>query len=512
MYYLRTSSDCSEPQYFSGFAFSEDCMVLSFSGVSEYLMSGRSILDLSDGRYALCAKVESSVYFLTDRTGQDSWFYYKDSDFWAVSNSLYALAEKVKEKKGRLLLRFENAFMFGVNHSSGHQPYCNQTLLDGIRILPRSSYIEVSADGFQIKSHSPAKKIEYQEEYLETLHSYVNQWSSRIAALTNIVGRNRVRCDISGGVDSRIIMALTGPKNNSAGIKYASNKKWESDYRIADLLSAYCGFSINNSSISASRSLSASEALRIYRYGNAGVYRNVYYPAHSSSIKALHLHGGGGGNIRGLGGGSAWQFVHRLKQFFKAQSSFEKVKAEYLAWYAENDIDPRSDESTILHYRNFRGRFHFGRNWFRELVNPLITPLSSESAERMSDFLISKKKNPRVLQFDLLYLCDPFLAFFPFDAEEKSFRIDDFGDSMHYLSGLRTQAGLEKMNVFGSMLSGPEQPKKGDPDGVIDELCHTEVEEYLRKMPKRFDEEFPWLRECDRLRAYGFVSILKLLD
>ena len=243
-----------------------------------------------------------------------------------------------------------------------------------------------------------------------------------MSILTNLVGLNRVRCDVSGGVDSRIVLGLINPRSKAGGVKFSSNKKWESDYRIADLLiSAHYGFKINNSEISATRSLSAEDTLRIYRYGNSGIYRNVYYPKHRTPLRSLHMHGGGGENLRGLQVGSAWKFIHRIKQFFKLPGDFEKVKSEYLSWYEKNDVDPRSDESTIFHYRNFRGRFHFGRNWFRELVNPLITPLSSQSAERMSDYFIYKNLNPRVLQFDLLYLCDPFLAFFPFDSSEKAF-------------------------------------------------------------------------------------------
>lgn len=511
MHYLRTSADYSDPQYFSGIAFAEDCAVLSYSGLAEYIQSGRSILGLTDGRYSLCTNTEESVYFLTDRTGQDCWFYYRDAAFWAVSNSFYALAEHLRDRNGALTLRYANALMFGINHSSGDQPYCNNSLIEGISILPRDSYIEIRAGAFQIVRHAPIKPIETHEEYIQSLRTYVDRWSSRICTIINIVGPNRVRCDVSGGTDSRIVLGLINPRSRSGKVKYSSNKKWESDYRIAELLTAHYGFNIDNSEISAGRSLSAEETLSIYRYGNAGVYRNIYYPKHSKPVRALHLHGGGGENLRGIQVGSAWQYIHRVKQFFKSPDDFQKLKSEYLSWYEENDVDPRSDSSTIAHYRNFRGRFHFGRNWFRELVNPLLTPLSSQTAEVMSDYFISKGINPRVLQFDLLYLCDPFLPFFPFDTEDKTFRLEDVGDSMRYLSGIEERGQIENIKIFGAFPDGGDALGKGDPDIAVNSLCHAEIEDYLKQAPAYVTQKFPWLQEGNRLRAYGFVSVLKLV-
>lgn len=511
MHYLRTSADSSDPQYFSGIAFAEDSAVLSYSGLTEYIKRGRSILSLADGRYSLCTKIEESVYFLTDRTGQDCWFYHSDGKFWAVSNSFYALAEHLRNRSGALTLRHANAFMFGINHSSGDQPYCNNSMVEGISILPREAYIEIRRGIFRIVRHSPIKPIETHEEYIQALRAYVDRWSSRLYNIINLVGPNRVRCDVSGGTDSRIVLGLTRPSSKLEAVKYSSNKRWELDYRIAELLGEHYRFKIDNSEISAGRSLGAEETLRIFRYGNAGVYRNVYYPKHHKPLRALHLHGGGGENLRGLQVGSAWKFIHRVKQFFKSQDDFEKVKSEYLGWYEKNDVDPRSDESTIIHYRNFRGRFHFGRNWFRELVNPLLTPLSSQSAEQMSDYLISKKLNPRVLQFDLLYLCDPFLAFFPFDSEDKAFRLGDVGESIRYLSGLGKRGQIENMEIFGDYPSRVDALGKGDPDVAVNSLCHAEIEDYFRQAPAYVTEKFPWLKEGDRLRAYGFVAVLKLV-
>jgi hypothetical protein len=509
MHYIRSSADDSVPQYFSGIAFAEDCAVLSFSGLAEYIRSGRNILALVDGRFSLCAKIEEYVYFLTDHTGQDCWFYFQDREFYAVSNSFYALAEYLHKKNGALTLRRHNAFMFGLNHSSGDQPYCNDTMLEGIRILPRDSYIVIRESRFHINKHDSIKPIETYDEYIQSVEGYIDRWSSRILTINELVGANRVRCDISGGVDSRIVFGLTNKSKLKFGeVKYSSNKKWESDYRIASILSAHYGFNIDNSEVSVGRSLGAQETLKIYLNGNAGIYRNLYYPKHRMNTKSLHLHGGGGENLRGLQLGSAWKYLNRIKQFFNSLDDFEEFKLEYLTWYDQNDIDPHSDDSTLLHYRNFRGRFHFGRNWFRELVNPLLTPLAATSAERMSDYLISKNLDPRALQFDLLYLCDPVLAFLPFDSEAKAFRFEDLNNSIKNLK--RMQLKFENIKVFGEFQSSVHESGKGDPEAVINSFLYEEVMDYLNKAPSSITEQYPWLHTIEKQRIYGFVSVLKL--
>ncbi|MGP5144139.1 hypothetical protein ACTXKF_17305 [Vreelandella alkaliphila] len=410
-FFLVTSEDHEYRSYFEGMAFSNESVVFSLDGLESYLSENGDPFDLVDGRFAAFYYKNHEGFFFTDRSGQDCWFYYFEGGFWAVSNSYYALVEKLASFF-RLKLN-ESAFVhFNVPHSFCTQPISDNTMVTGVKILPKDSYIKVGSGLCKIQKRSKIEPPVDVEEYYSRLSCYIGTWKARLDSLRIVFGEKSIRCDISGGLDSRIIFSLTDPANELSRINYSSNKLWVDDFKVAKHLLFRYGLELSTSPISNSRSLGIDQAVELYVYGNAGVYRNVYFPKHLTPAKSLHLHGGGGENIRGNWPGSAWKIIHRLKGRFKDEDAFRLFRKEALSWFAENSIDPKSDESSIIHYRNFRSRFHFGRNWYRSLTNPLCTPLESAEIDSLSDFLIASGRDPRRLQFDLLYAYDPFLAFF----------------------------------------------------------------------------------------------------
>lgn len=510
-FFLASSDDSSDKNYFNGMAFSESSIVLSLSGLESYLKSANSLFELVDGRFSLCWNDGEKRIFTVDRTGQDCWFYYKKNNFWAVSNSLYALAERLKDR-GRFRLRKAGFIFYGINHSLGGQPYSEETLIDGVKILPKDCYISASSVSFEVLKHAPLKDIINQEDYCERLVNYVGVWKARLNALFSSVELGSTRCDVSGGIDSRIVMGLTNPKLNKKKIKYSTNKAWENDFLIASMLSNMLGFKIDNSEISAPRKLTVEKSLDLYKYGNSGVYKTIYLPKFSSVYPSLHLHGAGGGNVRGLSNGSAWKVAHRLKSQFNDEVLYEKFRHDYLGWFEANDIDCKSDDSTIIHYRNFRGRFHFGRNWYRSLTNPLVTPLESSCLEIMADYLIKSGRDPKTLQFDLLYLCDNFLPFFPFDAENKKFSHELISDSLKYISGICLQKDNLKVTVYGGFPTRPVEAGSFVSDKDIKEYALKEISDFYKNSSSDYLSVISDLL-CDdvnRIKAYGAVSIMKM--
>lgn len=511
-FFLTSSDDSSDKNYFNGMAFSKNSIVLSLSGLESYLESYNSLLDLVDGRFALCWNDGERRLFTVDRTGQDCWFYYNEGGFWAVSNSLYALGEKLKDS-GKLRLRSAGFIFYGINHSLGGQPYSEETSIEGVKILPKDSYISANSDFFKVLKHAPLRAVESKEDYCDRLASCVSIWKARIKSLVSLVSPGSVRCDISGGIDSRIVMGLTSPEINKKNIKYSTNKSWEGDYVIASMLSKLLGFKINNTEISTARNLSANNALEFYRYGNSGVYKNIYFPKFSSAYPSLHLHGAGGGNVRGLGSGSAWKVLHRLRSQFKRDDIYEKFRHDYLGWFEKNDIDFKSDDSTITHYRHFRGRFHFGRNWYRSLTNPLVTPLESSDLEMMADYLIKIGRDPKALQFDMLYMCDKLLPFFPFDTENKRFSYDLINESLEYITNSPTVENDSEVTVFGSFPVVSSEAHSSVTDMDIKKLALNEISDFSKNATGEYVEVISKLLNDDvnRIKAYGAISIMKLV-
>lgn len=511
-FHLTTSKHRQHNTYFNGIAFSKSSIIMSRQGLIDYLDDGGSIFDLEDGRYSLFLACKDSSFLTTDRTGQDCWYYYEDNNYWSISNSFYGLCESLAKAGKNPRLRESSALAFNLPRSLGDQLSTNNTMAEGVKILPRDSFIEIKYNKLIVKKYREREEIEGREEYIRALKEYIFLWRSRIHTLSSMIGEKRVRCDISGGIDSRIVMALSNPNTLSGSIKYASNRLWKNDYDIAKLVSMHANIRLDNTAISPSRTLSVEESSELYLYGNAGIYRNMYFPNHFSSPRSLHLHGAGGGNIRGMQSGTAWDIVNRAKKFLTTRGDYNNFKSEYLSWFEDNNIDIKSSESTIQHYRNFRGRFHFGRNWFRSLTNPLVTPLSSISTEEMSDYLSRNNILPNMLQFDILYLCDPALALLPFDTKEKNFAKEHYSVSISYLSGVKTKVYEPKaLRTYGA----PQNDSKALPSGVSDkqivEFIESDVKRRGADLPDAILRKFPFIRS-DPTRSYGFVAVLETLN
>ncbi|AIA76744.1 hypothetical protein FF32_18400 [Halomonas campaniensis] len=511
-FFLISSDDNNDNNYFNGMAFSESSIVLSLSGLENYLKSANSLFELVDGRFSLCWNDGEKRIFTVDRTGQDCWFYYKENDFWAVSNSLYALGERLKER-GRFRLRKSGFIFYEIRHSLGEQPYSEETSIDGVKILPKDCYITVSSDFFKVEKHQKLRKVESQEDYCQRLVHYVAVWKARLRSLISHVSAGAVRCDISGGIDSRIVMGLSSSELHNKKIKYSTNKAWNDDYLIVSMLSKALGFKIDNTEISRPRVVSAEKALELYKKGNSGVYKNIYFSKFLTAYPSLHLHGAGGENIRGLSSGSAWKVVHRLKSQFKNDALYEDFRHDYLGWFEKNDIDFKSDDSTIAHYRHFRGRFHFGRNWYRSLTNPLVTPLESSDLEMMADYLIKVGRDPKALQFDMLYLCDKFLPFFPFDTENKKFSHEVISDSLKYIANFSIRKNDFEVTVFGDFPLNSSEECSSVTDMDIKKLALNEISNFSKNATGEYVEVISKLLNDDvnRIKAYGAISIMKLV-
>lgn len=512
-FFLACSDQSVVGNYFNGIAFSRDSCIVSTDGLIDYVSEGGDLDELIDGRFSLCITSDEITCFRTDSTGQDCWFFYAKEEFWVVSNSFYALLVKLKEKN--IILKIKNPCFsfFSIIHSIGDQPFSENTLVDGVNILPRDSFIEIKNKNFYIKKNKDVNKISCQEDYVNGIEEYVSLWRSRLISIFTLFSSGQLRCDLSGGVDSRIVMALTKFKNEKK-IKYSSNKSWKDDFVVASLLAEMFKLEINNSDISLSRTLSVDNALNIYKFGNAGIYKNVYWPKHLTPPNSLHMHGAGGENIRGLGSGSAWSVAHRVSHYFSHRESYEEFKFEYLNWFERNNIDCKSNNSTILHYRNFRGRFHFGRNWFRSLTNPLLTPLSSKTLEGMADYLVETGQDPKTLQFDILYLCDSILPFFPFDKMEKNFSMNIVKNSFKYTLNKNFRTELRTIKIYGSIPTLSENFATNVSDIDISMSAINSVDEFLKNSSSCYVSELKNLLEADggKLKSYGLIEVLKLID
>ncbi|GAA5098814.1 hypothetical protein [Wohlfahrtiimonas larvae] len=479
--------------YFSGIGYSEHCIILSLDGMIKYVAEHHNLLELQSGRYSLVHydDNEQSSLIMADPTGQDVLYYFQSSDYWAVSNSFYKLVEELKKKKINTEIYLPGLYSYKIKHSLGGQPLNYNTLICNIKILPRDYCIKIKSQTLILEKRTYVlPNITNVNEYRLTLHKVILSQISVLNTLVDLLPTQSVRCDLSGGMDSRVVFGICSNIDNAAKkIKFASNRKLEDDYFIAQKIAQYFGIVLDNSSIGNYKQIvTDKEQFLLYKYGNSGVYDCIYKPHYVFTPKTLHVHGAGGESLRGQYLGSPRQIMGRLKSYFSSEVEHNLVQKEFFNYFSNNNLDINDPRSMINHYRDFRARFHFGRNWFRFLTNPLYTPLSDIRLESLSNYLSVSNKNSTMIFYDIYMFLHDILAFFPFDDDKKNINLQKMKSVNIPLVKSEQNRKLTEYVVYGEFLEN-----KIDKDLIssIDttlavpfgELLNLEKDEFVKKFP-----------------------------
>lgn len=498
MFYLDSSSQVQN--YFSGIAYSTSDIILSLSGLEKYYSENKSLLALNNGRYSLVLKNKSlkKAIIMTDLTGQDTLFYYQKSGFWAISNSLYKLVKKLIERGDTLEIYRPSLFAYKVKHSIGLQPISNNTIIDGIKILARNKYFEIlDGEVFVRNRIVDALVIRNNDEYITNLVDVLSKHVSALSAIIKTLPKGAIRCDLTGGLDSRFLFSLISNTNLIDKVKVSSNFRKKKDYLLANYMAGLKGLVIDNSSITEQPLLTNELGIfELYKKGNSGVYSGgIYKPSYHKSPATLHLHGGGGEALRGQYVGTPRQVIGRLESHFSNREEFLSVKKEFLNYFLENNLDINDPKSMLIHARHFLSRFHFGRNWYRMLTNPLFTPMCDIHLEALSDYLIEKYGNPRSLFYDVYQLLAPLTAYIPFDQDEKNIKLEDVELFLERKGANNIKLKVDKtFSIYGELGEDDYSFESIDltlsTPKTFDELVEEERRYFLSKYVKSDIEQF----------------------
>lgn len=494
MFFIDSKSTISN--YFSGIAYSDDSLVLSLDGLLQYIQSEKELLRLQSGRYSLVYRndEDKSALIMTDPTGQDILYHYQSDNYWAISNSFYRLVEELKNRNIETQVYLPALYAYKIKHSLGGQPLNNNTIIKDVTIIPRDHYIVVQDGKLKVEKRLyDFPEITMIEEYKSELLKVIVNQTKVLKLLIDLLPKKSVRCDLSGGMDSRAVFGMcVKSEETKHKIKFSSNRRLEDDYFIAQKLTQYFGVAIDNSGIGDyKRNLNEAEQFYLYLYGNAGIYNSVYKPSYSFTPKTLHIHGAGGESLRGQYQGSPRQIIGRLKAHFSSKQEYSLVEKEFLSYFLEKGLDVNDPLSMIDHSRNFRARFHFGRNWFRSLTNPLFTPLCDIRLELLSDFIGAKHNDSSIIFYDIYMLLHDFLAFFLFDEPGKNINIQKLKE----LSVSFKEAAFDEFAnhylVYGKFIEKPVEldslmVKKVD--GTFDELLEDQQDKFMKHYPHLYPD------------------------
>lgn len=432
--YLVASSFSMNPEQmgFRGIAFTRDTIIIGNDGFTEYTSRNpHTPWNLEEGRFSLIYRHNNTIWARCDNTGQDTLFYYRLGDVWAISNSFYLLAKHLHDNGVRLTKHSPSIRSFFIDHPLGQQLVSNNTMIKEIKVLPidRMVKIQLPAEdqefAFRLIKHQDIglRKQVNEDSYYDRLVEYSTKWAGRLASLMTVY-KGYEQIDLSGGVDSRLNLSLLLASGYPlADVNFISSKDQKEDLVVAQNLASLFGFSLTNTT-APSRAASQEARYNAWKYGNLGVYSPVYNNVRHQAARYLHVHGAGGGCFRNAyrkSGAAISKAIAEKHPRNHIGSSFLRVMTLGFKQIREDMDHP---DGMMLHYRHFRSRFHFGRNAFRSQSSTLVTPLASTDLMFASSHLSSEELEGNKIALDIFLLTCPELATVPFDSIRKSFPRD----------------------------------------------------------------------------------------
>jgi len=416
----------------TGFAFTPGAVISGSGGLRAYLAAGgcRDGAEFEDGRFFAVLEAGGEVRAFTDPMGQDALYYYSNEDpfhgpveDWLISNSVYELAKQAKAagKPVKFLSHIAASHFISDGAAFGAQLISNQTAIQQIKVLPIGCECRISRQDrtMTIVRTRPGDWLtRADDDYAELMEHFVIKTCARILALAES-GRYDIMADLTGGHDSRAIFGMTQRAGVADRIRYFSNPARPDDFRSASLVSAAYGRSlITQPHVEVFDE--PEELYALWKQACLGVYTSIYAGSVQENQGRLRLHGG---NFlsKEFGEKPARVRAESTRRFMPDKQIADRVARAFMQSFGQIGIDPDHTWAMQLHYLNFRGRFHYGRNWFGNGRTPHLTPLISQHFARAAFKLSPHDYNTLRPCMDLLLALDNQLGLIPFDLPEKCF-------------------------------------------------------------------------------------------
>lgn len=433
------SSHPSAPAYefFTGTAIGAGFIILDEGGWREFENTRFNEMP-SEGRFFVCRKLydESRFKIETDSFGTEAIFVYQCPDHvdrWAISNSLQFLAESVSEFEWSLSV-FEPAIAsIFIQGSIGKQPFSSKTVYSEICLLSPAESVEIdmALNGFKIEK----RVFNYQfSTYESALVNWFCYWRNVIGSLSKSRACDgSVMFDITGGIDSRMMMALALSLDDG-DIEFFSTPHKLSDFEVASGLCDKFEVPLLDSSPNWHR-LPSKDQYAWYSYGNCGYYTALTpAPLQNTPSYRVRVTGVGGENYRNFYQGSACQWLNKIHSLLP--DSLSKFKGEVtrllLNSIADLSIDPLSQDGMVDHYRKYRSRIIGGRSFYENLKFRYVSPLFDSYLLALSDNFSVKGKD---LYRDILLLGGGVdLCSYKYDSQNKDFEVGHLKKSCFWKS------------------------------------------------------------------------------
>ncbi len=422
-----------EEEVLEGVAYGQNSELILYSeGFEEYKKKGRCGADLRNGRFIIKYKDDGRTIIRTDEFGNELLFYYKNGDFWCVSSSFLGLALYLNEKGESLTAsKLELAKLF-VRTSLFEQPYNDNLVIKEIKLLDTSSEIQITkSKNFSIISRKnnnsmQSKRLFNQiDEFITTSRSTIGSFSKNF----------EINLELSGGLDSRIVMGLALPYKKS--ILISSDRNRVNDYLIAKSLSSLFDISFRDKPYLNYGFENTSKKWLLYKLANIGVSRTVAIPNGASGTRfstMVRLNGGGAETTRAFFNTNCEAYYNLIKRTGFTNEIKSKLLNDLNETLLSRNYTENPSAAMISIYTEYRHRYFAGRAWYYSLFGIVFAPMSTHvfssilgSSDIEDVFGCSKEEvlNRNLVPLLVLCILNKNLPLIRFDEPHKDFALQD---------------------------------------------------------------------------------------
>ena len=272
---------------------------------NEKIITSNNISNITgEGTYIYIEDKNNEITIYQDFNGNYGLYIFQTNEYFAISNSFLKLVEYLKNKYELTLNKdYANYFMTSGLNSTIYK----ETLVNEIEIIPRNKIIRIN----KVKKLINFNEIDYNEhsvelnskEALSILDNWFDKWVNIIRSLKEKT--NNIQFDLSGGLDSRIMLVLLLSANVDLDkIEIRSFDDGElchsEDYTIAKDISNYFNFKLNNKVIDAEKInfKDIETPLTLSFYTKLGFHNQLNYKFFKTTKPVYNFSGLGGENLR----------------------------------------------------------------------------------------------------------------------------------------------------------------------------------------------------------------------
>lgn len=424
---------------FQGYSINYDSKTINYSAP----VSDEDLLSGLEGCYFSAQRSGDKISICNDYFSQLPIFFFANKECFACSDSLYVLL-----KLRKALGLSTNTDLQSVKSRAWINSITNQLISDrtpfaAIKYLPPLNYIELNI----VNGNPNAKVIPHAPDFGNDGESF--EHLTRLAAInirsvvSSLIHTYPLSLSLSGGLDSRVILASAIHKINSGNLHIGTSETLKRDFEVVKILSEAFSFQYNSRENFLSVKTTSIDQLSTYALLSCGVYDSIYCPKRvPANNLPLPITGHGAELYKGNYGLQSIEAIAEQCPFNR-----DLFTAEVTRGQEKLHISSSSGE---IHYLGYRNALHGARSTIFSLyaIRPLMQKtLSKHFMYPDTEISLAQRKN---IVHDLLILLSPALAAIEFDKPEKNITQGYISERLNALGGPIRDDELIQFEITGS--------------------------------------------------------------